>query len=86
MQMAKEYLANVHRLIVAEGIPCETTLATGDPASQILALVEQSAAPIDLIALATRARSEIERILDGSVSSQILRHAHRPILILHPQG
>ena len=41
---------------------------------------------IDLIVLATHARSGVERLLMGSTAEAILRHSPCPLLIVPPPG
>lgn len=51
----------------------------GDPASEIVAVAEELGA--DLIVLGCHERGTVERILLGSVSSQVLHSARCPVLV-----
>jgi nucleotide-binding universal stress UspA family protein len=52
----------------------------GNPGDTIVAVAEELDA--DLIVMASHARSGLSRILLGSVAEEVLRHAHRPLLVL----
>jgi nucleotide-binding universal stress UspA family protein len=54
----------------------------GTPAEGIVGFVETH--PVDLIAMATHARSGVGHLLYGSVSEEVLRQAGKPILLIHP--
>lgn len=63
-----------------KGIPARTLAATGDFASEILDTAEREA--VDLIAMTTHGRSGLPRLVDGSVSEQVLRHCRKPLLVV----
>jgi nucleotide-binding universal stress UspA family protein len=50
------------------------------PAEEIVALAEELGA--DLIVVGRRDRGRIRRALTGSVSNSVVRHAHRPVLVV----
>lgn len=55
----------------------------GEPVAVIItAAIEQRA---DLIAMATHSRTGISHVLLGSVAERVLRQAHIPLLLIHPQ-
>jgi nucleotide-binding universal stress UspA family protein len=55
----------------------------GDPAEEILRLADEAHA--DLIVIGTHGRSGIERLLLGSVSERVVRHANCPVLVMRPK-
>lgn len=77
---AVEYLARAARGLGPSGLPSEMMVRFGEPGEKILEAAREAEA--DLIALATRARSGLGRLLHGSVSSRVLRSAGVPVLLL----
>lgn len=63
------------------GVPLQTWLGFGDPASTILEECERGVTPC-LIAVGSRGLGAIARMRYGSVSSKILRAAHSPVLVV----
>jgi nucleotide-binding universal stress UspA family protein len=61
------------------GIQVETRIAIGHPAEQIIRRAEQSHA--DLIVVGRRGNSTFEKVVMGSVSEHVLRHAPCPVLV-----
>lgn len=67
---------------VAEVVPAETQVLSGDPARTIL---EQSwALEADLVVMGTHGRSGFERLVLGSVAEKVLRRARCPVLTVPP--
>lgn len=69
----------LRRLPSMPGVVVETRYVHGDPAATIVALATSSAA--GLIACGRAGHSFVQRILVGSVSSAIIRHASCPVLV-----
>lgn len=65
--------------IERRGVEALTLVEAGDPARQILDAIR--AHSIDLIAMTTRGRSGLGRLLAGSVTERVLRSAAVPLLI-----
>lgn len=65
-----------------QDLPVTTILRHGDPAEEILKLVNEE--PIDLICMGARGRGRISGALLGSVSSAVLHHSPVPVVVLHP--
>jgi nucleotide-binding universal stress UspA family protein len=51
------------------------------PAEEIVTLAEELG--VSLIIVGSRDRGRIRRALSGSVSDWVVRHAHRPVLVVH---
>lgn len=61
------------------GVPFQARLLTGDPAEQICALADEVGAR--LIAVGTHGHGAMMRLLVGSVSAAVIKHADRPVLV-----
>jgi nucleotide-binding universal stress UspA family protein len=72
--------------LVARGRPTGLSVSflvwTGDPGESIVAAAESEAA--DLIVVGTHGRGTIGRLLLGSVSEYVIRHAPCPVLVARP--
>jgi nucleotide-binding universal stress UspA family protein len=77
---ALRYLEPLARRLEASGILVEGMVRFGEPAERILEVAREVGA--DLIALATRGRSGLGRLLHGSVAAWVLRRAEVPVLLL----
>ncbi len=71
------------RLDVPSGIRVECIILHGDPAHEMLVLADQI--DIDLIAVGTHGRSAFGRLMLGSVSTKLIRTAHRMVLVAPPR-
>ncbi len=56
----------------------ETLLLEGDPATELGRVAEH----LDLLVIGSRNRGPLQRVMLGSVSSRLVRHAHCPLLVL----
>jgi nucleotide-binding universal stress UspA family protein len=65
-----------------EGYAVNTMVRLGDPVEQILAAVAQS--EYDLLAMATRGRTGLTRLVLGSVAESVLRQVTVPMLLVRP--
>jgi len=66
----------------AEGYRVHTLVRIGDPVEQIVATVEKGA--YDLLAMATRGRTGLTRLVLGSVAESVLRQVTIPMLLIRP--
>ena len=66
--------------LTAEGRTIRTMVRHGRPASEILTEADRFAA--DLIVVGARGHTAVERLLVGSVSSEVVDHANCPVLIV----
>lgn len=64
------------------GVNAEFLVWEGEPGSSIAAAAEAEDA--DMIVVGTRGRSGAERMLLGSVSDHVVRHAPCPVLVVRP--
>jgi len=67
----------------AEGLTVHTEVVIDQPAVAILDYVRHH--NVDLIAMATHGRSEVSRLLLGSVADKIVRGSNVPVLLYRPQ-
>jgi nucleotide-binding universal stress UspA family protein len=65
-------------------VPVTTTLDIGQPGARILAALDADPT-IDLVIMGSHGRTGIKRVLLGSVSEKVLRHAACPVLIERPR-
>ena len=78
----ESYLLEVVRGARGAGVTAEFFVWGGDPGSSITAAAQAEHA--DLVVVGTRGRSGAERMLLGSVSDYVVRHADCPILVVRP--
>ena len=76
----RKQLEEAQKVLGEHGITAATVLRSGDPASAIIGEAESEGA--DLIVLGTRGLSTAERWLVGSVSTEVLHHAHCSVLVV----
>jgi len=79
-QYARELLEEVLLLTGRPGPRIDTVVLHGEPASAIIQ--EAEAKDFDLVVLGTRARGALARTLLGSVADEVIRHCHRPVLVV----
>jgi nucleotide-binding universal stress UspA family protein len=78
----RSHRARVEAFLAAAGVPVEFAGVVGQPVGEIVDVAEQHGA--DLIVVGTREAGLLERLLGGSVSQGVARHAHCDVLIVHP--
>jgi nucleotide-binding universal stress UspA family protein len=77
-------LVKVVRDARSAGVTAEFMVWEGDPGSSIATAAEAEQA--DLVVVGTRGRSGAGRMLLGSVSDHVVRHAACPVLVVRPSG
>ena len=77
----RAYLDRLVGEIQSNGIRVDSTLAKGDPATEIVRVAEETG--VDLIAMATHARRGVERAMAGSVATAVLHETRLPMLLLN---
>lgn len=75
-----EDLDNAAKGVAMKGFNVDAVLAIGDPRKMIIEAAEQKKP--EMVVLARRGRSVLEKMLLGSVSAYLVRHANFPIVIL----
>lgn len=81
---AERYLDTLAEQLRGAGHRVNTqVVVSSEPAAAILDRADDS--DIDLVAIATRGRSGLVRLLIGSVADKVLRGAEVPILVYHPE-
>ena len=66
----------------AAGVTVSFLVWTGDPGDSIVSAAE--AENVDLVVVGTHGRGTIGRLLLGSVSEHVVRHAPCPVLVIRP--
>jgi nucleotide-binding universal stress UspA family protein len=80
---AKAYLERTASRLRDAGWRVEHEVVVGwSPAAEVLRLAEEHRC--DLIAIATRGRDGVQRLLLGSVADKVIRGATRPVLAVNP--
>lgn len=78
----RQHRSQIEALFAESRVRHEFSGEIGDPVVEIIDVAEQRNA--DLIVVGTREPSFLERLLGGSVSQGVARHAHCDVLIVHP--
>ena len=82
---AQRYLREIADRLATSGVQASTHIEQhGEPASAILDHAREAGA--DLIALTTRGRGGVQRMLLGSVSDKVLRGTEVPLLLFRPKN
>lgn len=79
-QRAGQLLDRAARRLAQRGLPAASLLADGNPAEEIIRVAERQRA--DLIVLGARGLTGLTRILLGSVSRKVARHASCSVLVV----
>ena len=80
MQKDRAYLDRICADLSRDGFDTDALLATGDPASEILAAVQRE--HCDLIAMATHGHRLVGDIVYGSVANTVRHRATVPVLLV----
>jgi nucleotide-binding universal stress UspA family protein len=83
-QMEAETATHLRKVAAAlpQDLSVTTVLRHGDPAEEILALLQEQ--PFDLLCMGARGRGRVTGALLGSVSTAVLHHSPVPVVVLHP--
>lgn len=79
-----EVLARAQEALRREGLAASRKVRAGNPAEEILAEIREGG--YDLVVLASRGHSRIERFLLGSVSQRVCQAAETSVLIVKPRA
>jgi nucleotide-binding universal stress UspA family protein len=79
---AAEHLQDEVRSQVPANIPVDTMVIVDNPVHAILHVAKEK--DLDWIVMGTHGRTGVRRFVLGSVTEEVLRHADRPVLTIHP--
>jgi nucleotide-binding universal stress UspA family protein len=79
---AQAYVSGVSTSLASSGVSIETLCPYGDPADQILKVVDQFDA--DKIVMSTHGRTGLSRTIYGSVTGTVARTATVSVLVVRP--
>lgn len=79
-EAARAATSKIRALCAENGVECEEMIIKGLPADMITHISRE--ANIDLIVMGSIGMSAIERVLIGSVSRKVVKHAHCPVLMI----
>ncbi len=77
--LGHSYLEDVQQRLTAKHLHCRRAYSAGDPADEIVHYAELGG--FDLVALATHARTGMDRLIMGSVAEHVTRAAQVPVLL-----
>jgi nucleotide-binding universal stress UspA family protein len=80
-ELWREHRDRVTALLADQGVRFDLERSLGNPADELVDLAEELHA--DLIVVGKREAGFIERLLGGSVSQSVARHAHCDVLVVH---
>jgi nucleotide-binding universal stress UspA family protein len=81
---AEDYLAVMVEQLRLWGVPARAAVRYGEPVPEILDHIRSNG--VSLVAMASRGRGAMRRLILGSVAAAVLRHAGVPVLLLGPEG
>ncbi|MEX0761436.1 MAG: universal stress protein [Dehalococcoidia bacterium] len=79
---AVEYLERQVNALVDQGVSAEGYIASGDPSDAIIELMRDTAG--SMAVMASSGKRGLERWFAGSVTDEVVRRSHRPVLVLSP--
>jgi nucleotide-binding universal stress UspA family protein len=82
-QMGYEADSYVEKAAKAAGIEVESLVLKGNPAERILNFAEEQ--NVDMIVVGSHGKGGFERLVIGSVSEKVVRHAKVPVLVVREQ-
>ena len=82
-QMGNEITSNVEKTAKAAGLEAESIVLKGDPAARIVNFAEEQS--VDMIVVGSHGIGGFERLVIGSVSEKVVRHAKIPVLVFREQ-
>lgn len=80
-QHVADILARVEELASAAGVPCETAAGDGPVAAQICRMAREHSARF--IVIGSHGWGGLNRLVHGSVSTDVLHQASCPVLVVH---
>ncbi len=83
-KMGNEITSNVENTAKAAGLEAESLVLKGDPAEKIVNFSEEQ--NVDMIVVGSHGIGGFERLVIGSVSEKVVRHAKVPVLVVREQS
>jgi nucleotide-binding universal stress UspA family protein len=74
------YVSHLARIMREQRVSVEPVVRKGRPGPEIINAISELG--VDFIAMATRSRRGVERLVFGSVAEYVLREAHIPVLLI----
>jgi nucleotide-binding universal stress UspA family protein len=84
MQEDRAYLDTLTDAVRAGGLPVESRLAMGDPATEILRVADEE--HVDLIAMATHGHRFLADVLKGATADRLRHLAKVPVLMIRHEA
>lgn len=81
-EQAEAYVKEKVAVLKKEHIKAEGIAREGPVTETILAVAEETHA--DMIAMSTHGWKGLQRLLKGSIAEEIVRNAHIPVMVIHP--
>ena len=78
----EEYLGQLSGRLFSSGLAVDTNVTRGHVADEIINLASDGR--MDVIVMSTSGRSGLERLLIGSVTTEVIQYCTRPILLVRP--
>ena len=82
--MGSEITSDVENTAKAAGLEAESLVLKGDPAERIVNFAEEQ--NVDMIVVGSHGIGGFERLVIGSVSEKVVRHAKVPVLVVREQS
>ena len=83
MKADRAYLEGLQRDLVAQGLKVEFELAKGDPATELVRMVESRG--VDLLAMSTHGHRFVADVLLGATADKVRHLVKIPVLLLRAQ-
>lgn len=80
MKDDRAYLERLQAELSARGLPVETLLAAGDPATELIRVAKERA--VDLIAMSTHGHRFIADLVHGTTADRVRHLVDAPVLLL----
>jgi nucleotide-binding universal stress UspA family protein len=80
----QQHRSSIEELFAKSGVRHEFAGVVGEPVAEIVDVAKRRNAA--LIVVGTREPSFLERLVGGSISQGIARHARCDVLVVHPPG
>lgn len=79
-KMGHQATSYIEKIAKAAGMEAESIVLKGDPAEKIVNFAEEQ--NVDMIIVGSLGKGKFERLVIGSVSEKVVRHAKVPVLVV----